>query len=80
VNSLRVKGIIPLWNTELLWDLPASHKPERCGTDVGVALYGLLEIQFHFIHVAPSPSLAALDGAHDRVLGLMEMLRRVLAD
>jgi|SRR5271156_609028 len=40
---------------------------------------GVLKIQLHFLHVAPSPLLPGLDGAHDRVLGLMEMLRRVLA-
>jgi len=32
------------------------------------------EVQLHFVNVAPAPGLAWLDGFHDGVLGVMEML------
>ena len=37
-------------------------------------LAALREVQLHFVNVAPAPGLARLDGFHDRVLGVMEML------
>lgn len=31
----------------------------------------------HFVHLAPSPILARLEGLHDRVTGFMNVCRRV---
>jgi len=36
------------------------------------------EIQFHFIHETPSPVFSRLKGAHDRMLGPVKMLGRML--
>ena len=38
-------------------------------------LAALREVQLHFVNVAPAPGLARLDGFHDGVFGVMEMLR-----
>src|SRR5271163_1238778 len=79
VNSLRVKGIVPLWNGEYRVPMSrfseawvASHKSSE-------SLPGVLKIQLHFIHITPSPPFTGLDGAHHRVLRVVEMLSRVLA-
>jgi hypothetical protein len=32
---------------------------------------------FHFVHVAPDPGFTGFDGAHQRVLGVVEMLGRM---
>src|ERR1700676_1563671 len=37
----------------------------------------LCKIQFDFVDVTPSPSFSGLDGAHDGVLGRVEMFRSV---
>src|ERR1051326_8998449 len=42
------------------------------------ALGGINLAGRHVVHVAPHPVLTRLDGAHQRVLGGMEMLARVL--
>ena len=36
------------------------------------------EVQFHLVDETPAPILARLERAHDRVVGLMEMLGSVL--
>jgi hypothetical protein len=33
-----------------------------------------LQVDLHFVYVAPGPGFAGLEGFHDGVLGLMEML------
>jgi len=45
-------------------------KTEVCGT---LVRYELGEIEFDFVDVAPAPIFAGLDGAHDGVLGGVEM-------
>ena len=36
------------------------------------------EVQFDFIHIAPTPIFSWLEGFYDRVRGLLKVLRRVL--
>src|SRR3974390_2157512 len=37
------------------------------------------EFTLDFVHIAPGPSVSGLDRAHDRMMGLMEMLCSVLS-
>src|SRR5216683_3770927 len=63
------------------WSYPAFHQltlgnfEPACITDTGS--YRLREVQLHLIHKAPSPRLTRLNRPHDRVLRLMEVLRRM---
>jgi hypothetical protein len=47
------------------------------GTAPRVDVVGL-QVYFHFVYVAPGPIFAGLEGLHDGVLGLLEMLGGVL--
>src|SRR3954453_14369222 len=42
--------------------------------------YGAVEIDHHFVEVAPTPPLGFIVGLHDRVPGSLEMLGRMLAN